>query len=293
MRFSCLLLIFLITACSSPRSVFTIESKENVAPATVTFHNLSTKADDYLWDFGDGNTSKDKDPVHKYVLSGKYQVSLKAINENKVNMSHQEIIVDAPHHCLVELTTTAGHMTIQLYDETPLHRDNFIKLAEEGFYEDITFHRVIEGFMIQAGDPESKGNSKNKKLGSGGNSYTITAEFNPKLIHTKGALAAARTGDNVNPKKESSGSQFYIVHGKPQTDKQLENYELQKGIKYSADDINILKTLGGAPALDMEYTVFGRVIKGLEVIDKIAESQTDKTDRPVEDIRILSLKIIK
>jgi peptidyl-prolyl cis-trans isomerase B (cyclophilin B) len=147
--------------------------------------------------------------------------------------------------------------------------------------------------MIQAGDPESKGNSKNKKLGSGGNSYTITAEFNPKLIHTKGALAAARTGDNVNPKKESSGSQFYIVHGKPQTDKQLENYELQKGIKYSADDINILKTLGGAPALDMEYTVFGRVIKGLEVIDKIAESQTDKADRPVEDIRILSLKIIK
>ena len=293
MRFSILLLIFLITACSSPRSVFTIGPKENVAPATVTFHNLSTKANDYLWDFGDGNTSKDKDPVHKYVLSGKYQVKLKAINDNKISISQHEIIVDAPHHCMVELVTTAGHMTIQLYDETPLHRDNFIKLAEEGFYEDITFHRVIEGFMIQAGDPESKGNSKNKKLGSGGNSYTIPAEFNSKLVHTKGALAAARTGDNVNPKKESSGSQFYIVHGKPQTDKQLENYELQKGIKYNAYDANILKTLGGTPALDMEYTVFGRVIKGLEVIDKIAESQTDKTDRPVEDIRILSLKIIK
>ena len=170
-----------------------------------------------------------------------------------------------------------------LYDATPGHRDNFIKLVEEEFYDGIIFHRIINGFMIQGGDPNSKNAKPNAQLGSGGPGYQIPAEFVDSLIHVKGALAAARTN---NPKKESSGSQFYIVQGKPLSDGELNMMEARQDARYTKEQREAYRTLGGTPQLDREYTVFGRVIKGLEVIDKIAAVRTGNRDRPVKDVKM-------
>jgi peptidyl-prolyl cis-trans isomerase B (cyclophilin B) len=193
----------------------------------------------------------------------------------------------------VEIQTTKGNMIVMLYDETPLHRDNFVKLVETEFYNDLLFHRVIKGFMIQCGDPESKAAPADKMLGSGGPGYTIPAEIKPQLIHKKGALAAARTGDQFNPEKASSGSQFYIVQGRKYTDLQIDNIEKAKNSKYTNTQRDAYIDLGGTPDLDNAYTVFGEVIKGLDVIDKIAATQTTSRDRPVEDIKIIKMTILK
>ena len=283
----------LFSACSSPKSVFNFVKQSTSAPETVKFQNQSTNADKYIWDFGDGKSSEETNPEHRYVLSGKYLITLTAIKNNKKDMSQKELILEAPHHCLLEMHTSEGVMTIQLFDETPLHRDNFIKLAESGFYDDLLFHRVINGFMIQGGDPESRNASEGKRLGTGGPGYTIPAEFIDTLVHVKGALAAARTGDAMNPQKASSGSQFYIVQGKPVPAAQLDGLEFQKGIKYSAEAREMLQTQGGTPFLDKEYTVFGKVVKGLDIIDKIAAVRTAPGDRPEKDVKIISIKVIK
>jgi peptidyl-prolyl cis-trans isomerase B (cyclophilin B) len=189
----------------------------------------------------------------------------------------------------VKVTTSQGDMIIELYNETPQHRDNFIKLVNEGFYNDLLFHRCIRNFMAQGGDPESRGASATKMLGMGGPGYTIPAEFNANLIHKKGALAAARQGDQVNPQKKSSGSQFYIVQGSKLDDNQLNQFEAMAarkmpGFKYTEDQRNIYKTIGGTAMLDMDYTVFGEVVEGIEVLDKILAQPTKQGDRPVTDI---------
>ncbi len=181
-----------------------------------------------------------------------------------------------------EIETDFGTMKVMLYNETPLHRDNFIKLAKEGFYDGLLFHRVMKGFMIQGGDPQSKGAPLTQQLGSGGPGYTITPEIGAP--HIKGRLSAARLPDNMNPKKESSGSQFFIVQGNLLTDQQLDAAEQQKGIKYNAEQRRLYKTMGGRPDLDMGYSVFGEVVEGLDVIDKIADQQTQAPNRPVKDI---------
>ena len=183
----------------------------------------------------------------------------------------------------VKISTSYGDMVIKLYNETPQHRDNFLKLTQENFFDSLLFHRVIKGFMIQGGDPQSKNASPSQMLGGGSNGYTLPAEFNPQLIHKKGALAAART---ENPKKESSGCQFYIVQGKPMTDAELNMMEQRTGVKYTEAQRNIYKTTGGTPFLDMNYTVFGEVVSGLDVIDKIAAVQTQPGDRPAQDVRM-------
>ncbi len=185
----------------------------------------------------------------------------------------------------VKLSTSYGDMVIKLYNETPKHRDNFIKLVKDGFYNDLLFHRVIKDFMIQGGDPQSKNASSKQQLGSGGPGYTIPAEFNSNLIHKKGALSAARLGGPSNPQKESSGSQFYIVQGKKFSDAEL-NQMQGSGKRYTADQIKIYKEIGGYPPLDNEYTVFGEVISGLDVIDKIAAVKTAPGDRPIEDVKM-------
>ncbi|HRI25156.1 MAG TPA: peptidylprolyl isomerase [Ferruginibacter sp.] len=189
----------------------------------------------------------------------------------------------------VKLTTDSGVIVIRLYDKTPKHRDNFIKLANEHFFDSLLFHRVINGFMIQGGDPSSKNAQPGMMLGSGDVGYTIPAEFDTSLYHKKGALAAARTN---NPEKASSGCQFYIVQGKTYTDADLNLIELQKGIKYSPAKRKVYKTLGGTPFLDMDYTVFGEVESGLEVIDKIAAVPGDGYNRPFGDIRMY-IEVIK
>jgi len=184
----------------------------------------------------------------------------------------------------VVIETEHGDMTAILYNSTPKHRDNFVKLANEGFYDDLLFHRIIKGFMIQGGDPNSRGAAPGARLGSGGPGYLIDAEIGSP--HFKGTLAAARTGGASNPEKKSSGSQYYIVQGKLQTDAQLNQMESSKGIKYTEEQRNRYKKDGGTPMLDADYTVFGEVISGMDVIDKIAAVQTAPGDRPLEDVKM-------
>lgn len=240
---------------------------------------------------------------------------------------------------VVTIKTDMGDMVAILYDETPKHKANFIKLAQDHFYDSLLFHRVIDGFMIQGGDPDSKNVEPGQRLGNGGPGYTVDAEFNPKLFHKKGALSAARLGDQMNPTKASSGSQFYIVHGtvipkdamdqltldqaklntglqqllqkeenKPLYDSLSQLYytgdmqayqarlnslvpriERETGVKIrkdiSQEKIDAYTTVGGAPHLDDGYTVFGQVVKGLDVIDKIAKVERDGADRPLENVR--------
>lgn len=244
----------------------------------------------------------------------------------------------------VEVETTLGNFTILLYGDTPRHRDNFVKLVNDGFYDGTLFHRVINEFMIQAGDPSSKDARPGQRLGAGGPGYTIEAEIAfPRHFHKRGALAAARQGDQVNPEKRSSGSQFYVVTGKRYIPAQLEamkeqlkNQQLQAtfnglaaahmdeirsmqaagdtaGLKNLQDSLirrteatvaanpmtvtpemaETYTNVGGTPHLDGAYTVFGEVISGMDVIDKIEKVETDPADRPVEDVKIISMKILK
>ena len=193
----------------------------------------------------------------------------------------------------VLLKTTMGDIVIALYDETPLHKENFIKLVNDKYYDGVLFHRIIQNFMIQTGDPESKTAKPGQMLGNGGPGYTIPAEFVPGLYHKRGAVAAARMGDNVNPKKESSGSQFYIVDGRVFSTNDLNRVIQMTGKTYNMDQIKDYTSIGGAPHLDGDYTVFGEVVSGMEIVDKIAAQQKDGRDRPVEDIKIISAEIIK
>lgn len=243
---------------------------------------------------------------------------------------------------LVEIKTTEGDIVVKLYNDTPLHRDNFLKLVKDGFYEDLLFHRVINNFMVQAGDPDSKDAPAGKQLGAGNPGYTIEAEIDyPKHYHKYGALAAARTGDAMNPERRSSGSQFYIVTGNKYAPQQLEMMAAQqvmpqrralfgklaseytdsiKSMQERGDDEGLRKlqeeliakveqeipatpmseammsdytTIGGAPHLDGQYTVFGEVVEGMDIVEKIQKVATDRSDRPLEDVKILSVKVLK
>lgn len=246
-----------------------------------------------------------------------------------------------PDDALVEIKTSMGDIVVELYNDTPLHRDNFLKLVGEGFYEGVLFHRVIDSFMIQGGDPTSKEAAAGARLGAGDPGYTIAAEIDyPRHYHKKGALAAARTGGAMNPERRSSGSQFYIVTGTTASERQLEAMDLkrknqqmesafrnlalqyrdsitsmqragdeaglealrQKLIAETEEKVkpvdmpaNVRKDyaeIGGTPHLDGQYTVFGEVIRGLDVVDRIQKVETDSSDRPVEDVRIISAKVI-
>lgn len=251
---------------------------------------------------------------------------------------------DMSEETKLKIETTAGDIVVKLYNETPQHRDNFIKLAENGTYEGTLFHRVIKDFMIQAGDPDSKNASKGQMLGAGDVGYTIPAEFvYPKYFHKKGALSAARQGDNVNPQKASSGCQFYIVTGKVYSDSALlsmeqqmnqmrfnnlfntlaskhakDIYKMRKAgdqeglmnlqdtliaqvekqlagqpeFRFTPEQVKAYTTVGGTPHLDGEYTVFGEVLEGMDVVDKIQQVKTDRNDRPEEDVKIIKVEVL-
>lgn len=185
---------------------------------------------------------------------------------------------------VVVMTTNYGTIKVKLYNDTPQHRDNFIKLVNEGWFKGSPFHRVIKNFMIQGGQNADGREDPN---------YTVPAEIRDNHFHKKGALCAARQGDNVNPKKASSGSQFYIVQGRVWNDKELDRMEDNYGKMFSARQRQAYKTLGGAPHLDGDYTVFGEVVEGLDVVDKIATVKTGPQDVPVEPVIILSMEIQK
>jgi cyclophilin family peptidyl-prolyl cis-trans isomerase len=219
----------------------------------------------------------------------------------------------------VEIITTKGIIVIRLSDSTPQHRDNFLRLAKTGFYDSLLFHRVIRNFMIQSGDPDSKDGHPGKPLSQGGSGgqgsgfvgtsslvpprpypslrSDIPAEFRPTLFHKRGALGAARTGDDVNPTRASSGSQWYIVQGKRFTDAGLDSVEKYrlKGRKIPDDERSVYRQLGGTPHLDQQYTVFGEVVRGMEVVDTIAAVKTSgpPLDRPIGEVRILKMRLIR
>jgi cyclophilin family peptidyl-prolyl cis-trans isomerase len=277
-------------SCGKPLAKFTYQTpKGKTAPATVTFENESQKADTYEWNFGDGTTSKEIKPSHDYKMSGNYTVTLKAKKGGKSKMTTEKIHIDAPSECLVEIETSYGNILCMLYNSTPQHRDNFIKIIDDGVLDGTLFHRVINGFMIQGGDPTSKTASADQPLGSGDLGYTVPGEFVDSLIHLKGALCAARTN---NPQKRSSASQFYIVHGRPVDDRSLDQLEGQGGFRYTAEQREAYKKAGGTPFLDRNYTVFGMVVKGLDIVDKIATTPTKPGDRPVNDVK-MKVKVIK
>ncbi|MBR4506320.1 MAG: peptidylprolyl isomerase [Bacteroidales bacterium] len=193
----------------------------------------------------------------------------------------------------VRMTTTEGEMVLLLYNDTPKHRDNFVKLVKNGTYDGLLFHRVIRNFMIQGGDPKSRDAKPGQPLGDGTLGYTVPAEFRANHIHKKGALCAARQGDDVNPRKESSASQFYIVQGNVWDNKTLDMMEARFGKKFTPEQRKVYTTVGGTPHLDGDYTVFGEVLKGMEVVDKITAMECDRMDRPVRDVRIVKVEIIK
>ncbi len=190
--------------------------------------------------------------------------------------------LDAQKTTKVLIHTDFGDIKVALYNDTPKHRDNFIQLAKDGFFNGSVFHRVIKGFMIQGGGPPA---------GVPEMSARIPAEFVPAHIHKKGALCAARMGDQVNPKKESSGSQFYIVEGAPVTAQQLDQFDQKRAVKYTPEQRAIYTSVGGTPFLDGDYTVFGEVVEGLDVFDKIAAVQTGPGDRPVKEIK-MTVKVL-
>lgn len=226
-----------------------------------------------------------------------------------------------PKGTTVEMLTTKGKIVLCLYDDTPLHRDNFIRLADSGYYDGLLFHRVIKDFMIQGGDPDSRDATAGAHLGEGGPGYEIPAEIfapatspentsansqngdNPQRtllhFHKQGALAAARTGDEVNPERKSSGSQFYIVWGKTYTDAELDKLDAylrrtsNGAVSLTPEMRKYYRTYGGTPHLDGSYTVFGEVVKGLNVVDAIQNVKTGDGDRPVEDVRILKMVVKK
>lgn len=186
-----------------------------------------------------------------------------------------------------EIETDFGKMTVMLYNSTPIHRDNFIKLANEGFYDGLLFHRVKKAFMVQGGDPQSRNSPPGQRLGQGSPGYELDPEIGAP--HIKGTLAAART---PNPQKKSSGSQFYIVQGMPINDDYLNQLEQQKGFQYNPEQRQLYKELGGAPFLDGDYTVFGEVVEGIEIVDQMSEVECDKFDRPIKDIQ-MKVRILK
>lgn len=188
---------------------------------------------------------------------------------------------------VVDIHTTLGDIKVKLYDDTPAHRDNFLKLVNDGFYDGVLFHRVIKDFMVQTGDPESKNAPADARLGSGNPGYTIEAEIKyPKHFHKYGALAAARTSDYVNPERRSSGSQFYIVTGN-----KYDASQIPAG--FPEEIAKAYTTVGGTPHLDGQYTVFGEVLEGMDTVEKIQNVATGRDDRPLEDVKIISATVEK
>jgi len=266
---------------------FIISAEQEKAPALITFKNNSTGADTYNWEINGQAISQESDMEYLILESGRYDVSLEAVKDGKNDIQTKTIFVDAPEKCHVYMKTTMGDFVFELSELTPGHRDNFIDLIEKGYYHGLKFHRVIDGFMVQGGDNATRSEKTDIEFRD-----QIPDEIDSGLLHFKGALAAARMPDNVNPDKYSSGTQFYIVEGRPLTEDEGENYNSGNLIEYNQKDKETYMTQGGTPQLDGEYTVFGRLVKGFNVLEKISNTETAEMDAPLNDIFIIETLII-
>jgi len=249
--------------------------------------NISTNADRYQWTVNGQVVSESKDYAPLLKESGRYEIVLSASNSDQTSTKTQEVILEASQNCRVLIETSEGEMIFELLEETIGHLANFSELVESGFYKGLLFHRVINDFMIQGGDNKTR---------SGGRRYDepspIPAEINTDFPHYRGALAAARLPDDMNPEKESSGSQFYIVDGRSYNLKKIQDVQKEKYFDYKEEHFATYVERGGAPQLDGEYTVFGYMLMGEEVLEKIAGTDTDKYDRPLNDIKILDVRFL-
>jgi len=282
LRFTTLLLSCLfLWQCATPVASFDFEKTELRVPASIYLENSSQNSEECSWYIDGKEISSEQNLDYTFMESGRHVIELKAYKGNKVVSTSKEIFVKPSLSCLVLVETTAGDLVLELSETTPAHLSNFSALVESGYYHGLIFHRVIQNFMIQGGDNESR---------SGGKRYedpqTIPAEIDVSLPHYRGALAAARMPDDMNPTKASSGSQFYIVDGRPLTAAKMKKVQAEKLFDYTDEQLVKYTEVGGAPQLDGEYTVFGYLISGYDVLDRIAQTTTDSYDKPLQDIII-------
>ncbi len=277
-----LALCTIISACSKPISHFRALGTDRTAPSTIDFENLSKGADAYMWLIDSQPVSDSSTLSHMFLSSGRHTIELISKSGSKESISKQDIFIEAPEQCLVYMMTNYGPLLLSLSDITPGHRDNFSDLVESGFYNGIQFHRVINGFMIQAGDETT--NPPSQKIR---HKAEIKAEINTDLFHYKGALAAARQPDSVNPEKASSGTQFYIVEGQTISQKSMDQFANSKAFDYTKAEMQRYIDEGGSPQLDGEYTVFGHLVEGYDTLDKISNVDTDRRDKPTDPVIII------
>jgi len=278
----------IFSQCAKPIVGFVQKSEKNlVVPAKVYFENTSENVTEYSWEIDGEVHSSDKHLEHTFYDSGKHSVVLIAKEGNKTTRKESVIYVEAPSYCTVLIKTTLGDLVVELNEDAPGHLQNFSELVESGFYEGIFFHRIIDDFMIQGGGNENRNSGRRQT-----DPPTIPHEINTALPHYRGALAAARMPDDMNPEKASNGSQFYIVDGRGLDSDRMQKIQAEKLFDYTEDQIEKYISVGGAPQLDGEYTVFGYMISGFEVLDKIARTDTDKYDKPLEDILILEARLL-
>ncbi len=277
-----LLIALLCGSCSRPVARFT-QPVDVTAASIIKLKNESSSSTQFKWYLDEDFFSDEAEPEYIFTSSGRFILKLEASDGKKTDVYNQEVIVKAPKRCYVLVKTNLGDMIFALSEKTPRHMRNFLKQVNDEFYSGISFHRVISGFMIQAGDETQKKRSRFPE---------VVNEINSELPHYRGALAAARMPDNINPDKKSSGSQFYIVQGKSLSEEELLNYASENLWDYTQEQTLNYIEKGGAPQLDGNYTVFGYLVKGEEVLDAIASVKTDGLDKPLSDVIILEVKEI-
>lgn len=279
-KFSLLVIaLALLASCNTPEPDFAASYARGAEnPTELKFTNKSSNSDSYTWYFGDGTTSTEENPIHKFQAFGSVMVVLEAKKGANTKRDTNYVTIPEPPRQKVKIETQKGVMVAELFNTTPKHRDNFLKLASSGFYDGLLFHRIMDNFMVQGGDPDSRDAEPGQQLGLGDPGYTIEPEI--RELHYRGALAAARRPTQI----ESSGSQFYIVEGKPYSSIELANIGSQYGLTYNEAHKKKYAEEGGTPFLDNQYTVFGQVIEGIEVLDQLSIVEVDQANRPLEDI---------
>lgn len=281
-----ILLLILATACSKPVANFLIEG-DNQLPSELSLINKSSNADSFIWMVNGNVISEDENALFCFYESGLQTIELKAIKGSTEKIYSQSFYTEAPENCMVLLKTNLGDMVLSLSEQTPNHLSNFVKLVNNDYYTGVVFHRVIDGFMIQGGDQKLR-----KTPYKGDAIEAFDNEIGNEMYHVRGALAAARMPDNVNPEKKSSGAQFYIVDGTPVDIEKLKDYESSQLINYTDDQINAYLKNGGAPQLDGEYTVFGHLVKGFDVLERISKVDTDEYNKPIDEVIIIEAKML-